>query len=186
VLLPALRAQEYGTSCLNEQHPQIAIATLRDGPRTVCPPVDICRGTSPSQAPKSLPLENASPLPIAAIVAVEMIGPMPGTVSGVWLRHPVPTPSSCSDKVDLVRHGFDAPIEIAPVRAKIFDRLDHAGRDSLSVMVRIMGISVRSARSPWRTAMPRSSRKARDWLITLGAGKPAVRARDAARVARPF
>src|SRR5262245_17643671 len=39
--------------------------------------------------------------------------------------------------------------------------------DSLSVMARIMGISVRSARSPWRTAMPRSSRKARIWLITL-------------------
>jgi two-component system cell cycle response regulator CtrA len=30
-----------------------------------------------------------------------------------------------------------------------------------------MGISVRSARNPWRTAIPRSSRKARIWLITL-------------------
>src|ERR1700738_4902252 len=43
-------------------------------------PVDICFGTSPSQAPKSRPLENAAPLPIAATVALEMIGPMPGTV----------------------------------------------------------------------------------------------------------
>src|SRR6202022_467148 len=40
----------------------------------------ICFGTSPSQAPKSRPLENAAPLPIAATVALEMIGPMPGTV----------------------------------------------------------------------------------------------------------
>ena len=38
--------------------------------------------------------------------------------------------------------------------------------DSLSVVARTLGIAVRSARSPWRTAMPRSSRKARIWLIT--------------------
>src|SRR6202011_2726387 len=49
-------------------------------PRMVRSPVDICFGTSPSQAPKSRPLENAAPLPIAATVALEMIGPMPGTV----------------------------------------------------------------------------------------------------------
>jgi hypothetical protein len=33
-----------------------------------------------SQAPKSRPLENTSPVPIAATIALEMIGPMPGTV----------------------------------------------------------------------------------------------------------
>src|SRR5215472_13129419 len=44
-------------------------------------PVDICFGTSPSQAPKSRPLENASPVPIAATIALEMIGPMPGTLT---------------------------------------------------------------------------------------------------------
>src|ERR1700738_1749865 len=43
-------------------------------------PVDICFGTSPSQAPKSRPLENAAPLPIAATIALEMTGPMPGTL----------------------------------------------------------------------------------------------------------
>src|ERR1700680_2574315 len=43
-------------------------------------PVEICLGTSPSQAPKSRPLENTSPVPIAATIALEMIGPMPGTV----------------------------------------------------------------------------------------------------------
>src|SRR5215472_9936835 len=43
-------------------------------------PVEICRGTSPSQAAKSRPLENTSPVPIAATMALEMIGPMPGTV----------------------------------------------------------------------------------------------------------
>jgi hypothetical protein len=49
-------------------------------PRIVRSPVEICFGTSPSHAPKSRPFENASPVPIAATVALEMIGPMPGTV----------------------------------------------------------------------------------------------------------
>src|SRR6267143_2810729 len=32
--------------------------------------VEICLGTSPSQAPKSRPLENTSPVPIAATMAL--------------------------------------------------------------------------------------------------------------------
>jgi len=43
-------------------------------------PVDICLGTRPIQAEKSRPLANAAPLPIAATIALEMIGPIPGTV----------------------------------------------------------------------------------------------------------
>src|SRR6202451_1578116 len=49
-------------------------------PRMVRSPVDICLGTRPIQAEKSRPLANAAPLPIAATIALEMIGPMPGTV----------------------------------------------------------------------------------------------------------
>jgi hypothetical protein len=44
--------------------------------RMVQSPVEICRGTNPSQAAKSRPLENTSPVPIAATVAIEMIGPI--------------------------------------------------------------------------------------------------------------
>src|SRR5215813_6752769 len=44
-------------------------------------PVEICLGTSPSQAAKSRPLVNASPVPIAATIALEMIGPIPGTLT---------------------------------------------------------------------------------------------------------
>jgi hypothetical protein len=43
-------------------------------------PVNICLGTSPIQAEKTRPLANAAPLPIAATIALEMIGPIPGTV----------------------------------------------------------------------------------------------------------
>ena len=49
-------------------------------PKIVRPPVDSCFGTMPSQAPKSRPLENISPLPMVATVALEISGPMPGTV----------------------------------------------------------------------------------------------------------
>jgi hypothetical protein len=49
--------------------------------------VDICLGTRPSQAAKSRPFEKAPP-PIAATMALEMIGPMPGTdLSGTILAH---------------------------------------------------------------------------------------------------
>ena len=47
-------------------------------PRMVRSPVEICFGTRPSQAAKSRPFEKASPVPIAATMALEMIGPMPG------------------------------------------------------------------------------------------------------------
>src|ERR1035441_6694487 len=43
-------------------------------------PVEICLGTRPSQAAKSRPLVNTSPAPIAATIALEMIGPIPGTL----------------------------------------------------------------------------------------------------------
>src|SRR5215831_12317361 len=49
-------------------------------PRIVRSPVDICLGTSPSQAAKSRPRVKAVRLPIAATSALEMIGPMPGIV----------------------------------------------------------------------------------------------------------
>ena len=43
-------------------------------------PYDICFGTSPIQAAKSRPLVKASPAPIAATIALDMIGPIPGTL----------------------------------------------------------------------------------------------------------
>ena len=44
------------------------------------PPVLYCRGTKPSQAPKSRPRSKASPFPMAATTAVEIKGPTPGTL----------------------------------------------------------------------------------------------------------
>src|SRR5215475_14348474 len=47
-------------------------------PRIDRPPVLYCRGTRPSQAAKSRPRSNASPVPTAATMAVEISGPTPG------------------------------------------------------------------------------------------------------------
>src|SRR5438874_9570919 len=49
-------------------------------PRIERPPVLYCRGTRPSQAAKSRPRSKASPVPIAATMAVEISGPTPGTL----------------------------------------------------------------------------------------------------------
>ena len=49
-------------------------------PRIDLPPVLYWRGTSRSQAPKSRPRSKASPVPMAATIAVEIIGPIPGTL----------------------------------------------------------------------------------------------------------
>ena len=83
-------------------------------------PVDICSGTSPIHAEKSRPLANAAPLPIAATVAPEMIGPMPGTV--ITLRQP----SSLFANVSIsIGHRFNSLIELPPVTGKISDDAYH-------------------------------------------------------------
>jgi hypothetical protein len=45
---------------------------------------DGCRGTIPTQAARSFPLRNPLPLPIAAIRAVAVTGPIPGMVVSLW------------------------------------------------------------------------------------------------------
>src|SRR6267143_3397211 len=48
-------------------------------PSSFClPPVECSRGTTPIQAANSRPLWKAPPLPMAAMTAVAVTGPMPG------------------------------------------------------------------------------------------------------------
>src|SRR5262249_22045079 len=77
--LPALGLNQYNPRRLDEQNPQVAIATLRY--LAMRSPVEICLGTAPAKR-RTRPLANASPLPIAAAIALEMIGPIPGTLIG--------------------------------------------------------------------------------------------------------
>jgi hypothetical protein len=63
---------------LHEKRAQVTIAAHGDAPEDGS--VSGRLGTSPIQGEKSRPLAKAAPLPIAATIALEMIGPMPGTV----------------------------------------------------------------------------------------------------------
>ena len=46
-------------------------------PRRVLPPVEYCRGTSPSQAANCRPFLKSWPLPTLAMIAEALKGPMP-------------------------------------------------------------------------------------------------------------
>jgi hypothetical protein len=80
MVLPAERPQQHDAGGLHEQRSEVLLPRLEILPRIVRSPAGICLGTRPSQAPKSRPLANTSPVPMAATVALEMIGPTPGTV----------------------------------------------------------------------------------------------------------
>src|SRR5262245_62207311 len=80
VTIPALRLDQYNPCGLNEQNAQVAIAALRYLAEDGAVAGRDLLGESPSQAAKSRPFVNASPVPIAATIALEMIGPIPGTL----------------------------------------------------------------------------------------------------------
>jgi hypothetical protein len=94
---------------------------LRDAANdgTIRLPVDICFGTRPSHAAKSRPFAKAVPLPIAATIALAMIGPTLGTV--INCRQPA------RQGLDFIRHVFDSLIEMRPVADKVPNNPDHTG-----------------------------------------------------------
>lgn len=58
---PTRRLRQYGARTDDEERAHIPFAALASPPRTVLSPVESRFGTSPSQAPKSRPFENAVP-----------------------------------------------------------------------------------------------------------------------------
>src|SRR4051812_40675046 len=80
-------------------------------PNSFClPPVEYCRGTTPTQAAKSRPRRKAAPLPIAATVAVETSGPKPGIWRRRWQLAPFIT-----NALNLVRNGLDVDLDLLPL-----------------------------------------------------------------------
>src|SRR5262245_15431625 len=86
-------------------------------------PVEICLGTRPSQAAKSRPLENTSPVPIAATMALEMSGPMPGML--ISRSHPesclassVISPDNSSMRSSSRRQSSAKPLMIRIMRGE--------------------------------------------------------------------
>ena len=115
-------------------------------PRIVRSPVDICFGTRPSHAAKSRPLAKAAPLPIAATVALAMIGPMPGTVINCPHCSHV---GACQNLVPLFGDVFDALIETAPIAAEVLSMILIIRGDNTSLrLAKMSGSCWRRKRSP--------------------------------------
>jgi hypothetical protein len=80
VTLPALRLDQHGPRRLNQQNAQVAIAAFGYLAKDRAVPRRGLFRDKPSRAAKSRPLMSASPAPTAATIALEMIGPIPGTL----------------------------------------------------------------------------------------------------------
>ena len=88
------------------------------------PPVECCRGTSPSQEENSRPFRKADPLPIAATIAVATNGPMPGICLQLltgWIGR--------SDLFDLFVHRHDLLLQVLPLAPQQADEITHARRE---------------------------------------------------------
>src|SRR5437899_4624547 len=120
-------------------------------------PVEICRGTNPSQAAKSRPLENTSPVPI---VAIEMIGPIPSTV--IRRTH------AGSRSTKFVMSADKPSIRSSSRRLVTGQILDDgascAARARQSVWQGCLAIRCAESAAPGATATPRSNGKERIWF----------------------
>src|SRR5262249_42415193 len=140
------RANTTCAACTNSVR-RYLLPRLEILPRIVRSPVDSCFGTSPSQAPKSRPWVKPAPLPIAATMALEMIGPTPGTVITRW------QPSSCCASASI---SADTAAMRSSNRRQSWTssamRLTIRG-DSASVFeLRISGSALRNGTTPCRNA----------------------------------
>jgi len=149
------RASTTCAACTNSVRKYL-LPRLEILPRIVRSPVDSCFGTSPSQAPKSRPCVKPAPLPIAATTALEMIGPIPGTVITRWQA------SSCSASDSM---SADTAAMRSSNRRQSWTssemRLTIRGDNAPVFELRMSGNALRNGTTPCRTMMPRSIRKPR-------------------------
>ena len=121
VLRPVRRPQQNDPGCLHEEHAQVTVAALGDAPEDGSVSGRHLLGDEAEPGRKIPALANAAPLPIAATIALEMIGPMPGTV--MTLRQ---LSITLRQSLDLIGHGFNSLIELPPVTGKISNDAHHA------------------------------------------------------------
>jgi hypothetical protein len=136
----------------------------------VRPPVDICRGTRPSQA-------------LGEYVAAADRGDCCGRddrANARYRHEALGTIILLGQRLDLVRHSRDASIEMAPVRTEVLKHVDHAGRQ----LVRHgENIGHRGAQCPQPLAHRNAALEQEGADLVdhhWCAGKLGVRARDAA------
>jgi hypothetical protein len=95
-------------------------------------------------------------VPIAATIALEMIGPMPGTV----ISRTQPWSCRASASISLERPSMrSSSRRQSPERSSMIRNI--RGESTSVGAFRQDAWQARRKRSPWRTAIPRSSRKAR-------------------------
>jgi hypothetical protein len=95
----AARVADDGAGADHQQAPEVSVALFGMPARRCLPPLEFCRGTSPSQAASWRPeLKHDGSVTVAAI-AVAVIGPTPGIVASLRLassRRPQATSSASS------------------------------------------------------------------------------------------
>ena len=145
VALPALGLDQHHPGRLHEQNSQVAIATPGYFSKDGTVPGRYLFGNEPQPVAKSRPLVNTSPAPIAATIALEMMGPIPGTLISR------PQPASWRAMASI---SFDKPStrsssrRQSPAKSSIM-RTMRGDRTSGGV-ARMRGSSPRKKRNPWR------------------------------------
>jgi len=158
VTFPVLDPDQHNPCRLHEQKAQVRLPRLEILRGSCGSPVEICLGTSPEPGPKSRPLENTSPVPIAATMALEMIGPMPGTVIKARTCLILTASASISPDRPSMR---DQP---APVACQVLDDTQHAWRQGIGARRKDGGqFRAQEADTLATRRFPRSSMKARIW-----------------------
>jgi len=99
---------------------------------------------------------NASPVPIAATIALEMIGPIPGTL--IKRSQPASRRARTSISLDKLPIRSSSRRQ-SPARSSITRTM--RGDKTSQGVARMRGNSARKKRKPCRTATPRSNKKAR-------------------------
>ena len=118
-------------------------------------------GTIPSQAENPRPFLKAAPLPIAAMMAVAVTGPMPGIATS---RRQASFSSS-----DLLDHriGFVDPyLQVIEFQLQLCQQQAHCARELGAGVFQDPGQGRIDMASPLRKVIPRSSSKPRIWLMT--------------------
>src|SRR6266566_4855692 len=156
VLRPVRRPQQNDPGCLHEEHAQVTVAALGDAsedgsvsgrhllrdetePSRKVPPFRECRATT-DRGNHRTRNDRAN------------------------ARHghdPSTTVITFCQRLDLIGHGFNSPIELPPVAGKIARVHTMRGERTSVRLARMSGNTWRRKRSPCRTMVPRSRRKPR-------------------------
>lgn len=159
---PALRPQQHDARGLDEQHAQVAVASLGDPAQDRAAAGGVLPGhEAQPDAQIAAAVEGRS---VADDGGQRMIGPTPGMVISRWQSRSRATTVSISSVTASIRASRRAQSSASPFNSSVILGVSTSARPC-----RIAGSCWRRCRRPTRTAIPRSRRKARRtariWLI---------------------